>query len=97
MFSCVQGQWVILHNSYHATHVLNAVQRFLIDCSSVDGPLCERLDLPLDGQQFRLWIVSKAMPQMFPKCLLQNSIKVFVTHPKVNFYSVYYYVLPATE
>ncbi|XP_070190368.1 uncharacterized protein [Littorina saxatilis] len=68
-----EGQWVLLHNAHNCPHLLNAMESLLADCAPSG--------LQSDNT-FRLWITSKAAPEMLPVRLMQNSVKIFINSPK---------------
>lgn len=69
-----EGQWVLLHNAHNCPHLLNAVETVLAECAPPNlSP----------EHTFRLWISSKVVPEVLPVRLLQNSVKVVISSPKV--------------
>ena len=70
-----QGQWVLLHNAHNCPHLLNAVESLLAESVPVNSQ---------SDQTFRLWITSKAVPEVLPVRLIQNSVKTVIDSPKVS-------------
>ena len=74
-----QGQWVLLHNAHNCPHLLNAVETLLVESL----PTSSQSD-----QTFRLWVTTKAIPEVLPVRLIQNSVKIVINSPKVNLCSI---------
>ncbi|XP_076466964.1 uncharacterized protein LOC143298129 [Babylonia areolata] len=70
----VEGQWVLLHNAHNCPHLLNALESLLAEVAP---------SIPQTDQTFRLWITSKAVPEVLPVRLIQNSVKIIINSPKV--------------
>ena len=66
---------MLLHNAHNCPHLLNSVETLLSESMSASSQ---------SDQTFRLWITSKAVPEVLPVRLVQNSVKIVINSPKVG-------------